>query len=198
MVNLSKMNDMKNSTALLLIDIQNDYFSGGKMELCGAEEAARNASSLLQYFREKQLPVVHVAHESVQQGAFFFLPGTEGQRIHPLVLPREGETVITKNFPNSFLKTPLLELLRQLGITRLIIAGMMTHMCVDATTRAAKDLGFACILVQDATATRELTFAGQQVAASQVQAAFMAALSTICDAVHITSDRFAILTERSH
>ena len=170
-------------TALLLIDIQNDYFPGGKMELTGAETAARQAAKLLQCWRDRQLPVFHVAHESVRPGAGFFLPGTAGQEIHPLVLPRPEETVITKNFPNSFLKTPLLEMLRAQGVHHLVIVGMMTHMCVDATVRAAKDLGFHCTLVHDATATRDLAFAGSTTPAAQVQTAFIAALSAVCDGV---------------
>lgn len=173
----------EDKTVLLLIDIQNDYFPGGKMELAGAETAASQAAKLLQYWRDRQLPVVHVAHESVRPGAGFFLPGTAGQEIHPLVLPRPGETVITKNFPNSFLKTPLLEVLRARKVHRLVIAGMMTHMCVDATVRAAKDLGFHCTLVHDATATRDIAFAGNTSPAAQVQTAFIAALSAICDGV---------------
>jgi nicotinamidase-related amidase len=174
---------MKNSTALLLIDIQNDYFPGGRMELVGAGEAAAKAAAVLQCFRENQMPVIHIAHEAVREGATFFLPGTEGQRIHDLVLPRAGETVVPKNFPNSFLKTPLSEMLRRLEISRVVLVGMMTHMCVDATARAAKDLGFACTLIADATATRDLSFGGQHVAAGQVQTAFIAALASICDEV---------------
>ena len=173
----------QDKAALLLIDIQNDYFPGGKMELAGAEAAASQAAKLLQCWRDRQLPVVHVAHESARPGAGFFLPGTAGQKIHPLVWPRPEEPVITKNFPNSFLNTPLLEVLRAQEVHRLVIAGMMTHMCVDATVRAAKDLGFHCTLIHDATATKDLTFAGMKAQAAQVQTAFIAALSAICDAV---------------
>lgn len=178
---------MTNRLALVLIDLQNDYFPDGKMELTGALKAAQNASKILHFFRANQLPIVHIAHESVQKGATFFLPGTEGRKIHPLVFPRQDETVITKNYPNSFLKTSLLETLQQQEADHLIIVGMMTHMCVDSTTRAAKDLGFACTLVHDATATRDLAFAGTTVPAGQVQAAFVAALTNICDAVKDTA-----------
>lgn len=178
----------EDKTALLLIDIQNDYFPGGKMELDGAETAARQAAKLLQCWRDRLLPVVHIAHEAVRPGAGFFLPGTAGQKIHPLVLPRPEEKVITKNFPNSFLKTPLLEMLRALEVHRLVIAGMMTHMCVDATVRAAKDLGFHCTLVHDATATRDLAFAGSTTPAAQVQTALIAALSAVCDGVLATEE----------
>jgi nicotinamidase-related amidase len=93
------------------------------------------------------------------------------------VLPASGETVITKNFPNSFRETPLLEALRAADVGTLVIAGMMTHMCVDTTVRAAADLGFACTLAHDACATRDLAFGGQNVAAAAVQAAYMAALN---------------------
>lgn len=185
---------MRNSRALLVIDMQNDYFPGGKMELAGANEAAENATALLRCCRNKQLPILHIVHESVREGASFFLPDTEGQKIHPLLEPRAGETVITKNFPNSFLKTPLLDILNQLGVSHLLIVGMMTHMCVDATARAAKDLGFACTLIHDATATRQLSFAEKQVGAAQVQTAFIAALGSVCDGVQSTSQCIQTLT----
>lgn len=164
-------------TALIIIDIQNDYFPGGKMELEGSPEAGLQAARLLDAFRAKGLPLVHVQHLSNRPGASFFLPDTEGANIHASVAPRAGETVMQKNFPNSFRATPLLEHLRGLGIDHLVITGMMTHMCVDATTRAAFDLGFSCSLAHDACATRALAFGDQRVAAAQVHAAFLAALS---------------------
>ena len=165
------------ATALLLIDIQNDYFPGGAMELAGANEAGANAGKLLAAFRGKSLPVIHIQHVSIRPGATFFLPGTKGMEIHESVRPVEGETIFQKNFPNAFRQTPLLEHLRGTGITNLVIAGMMTHMCVDTSTRAAADHGFACSLAQDACATRALTFDGVQVTAGNVQAAYLAALN---------------------
>ena len=163
--------------ALIIIDIQNDYFPGGKMELEGSPEASLEAAKLLERFRARGLPLVHIQHVSNRPGASFFVPGTEGVNIHANVAPRDGETVIQKNFPNSFRSTGLLEHLRGLEVDNLIIAGMMTHMCVDATTRAAFDLGFSCSLAHDACATRALAFGEQRVAAAQVHAAFIAALA---------------------
>jgi nicotinamidase-related amidase len=163
--------------ALIIIDIQNDYFPGGKMELEGSPEASLQAAKLLDAFRAKGLPLVHIQHVSNRPGASFFLPDTEGVKIHANVAPRSGETVMQKNFPNSFRGTKLLEHLRALGADHLVIAGMMTHMCVDATTRAAFDLGFSCSLAHDACATRALTFGEQRVPAAQVHAAFVAALA---------------------
>ncbi len=164
------------TTALVLIDIQNDYFPGGKMELEGSPQASECARLLLDYFRQSGRPIVHVQHVSVRPGATFFLPDTEGVKTHVNVQPRQGEIVIQKHYPNSFRETGLLDYLRGNGIDQLVIAGMMTHMCVDATTRAATDYGFPCLIAGDACAARALTFGNQSVPAAQVHAAFLAAL----------------------
>lgn len=164
------------TTALLLIDLQNDYFSGGAMALEGSEAAVAVATRLLDRWRARHLPVIHVQHLSTRSGAGFFIPGTEGAEIHPAVAPLPGEPVVVKHTPNSFRDTPLADLLRTGDIDHLVIAGMMTHMCVDSTARAAADLGFRCTVVQDACATRSLSFGGTAVPAAQVQAAFLAAL----------------------
>ena len=90
-----------------------------------------------------------------------------------------GEPVITKRFPNSFRETGLEERLRDDGVEELVICGMMSHICVDATVRAAFDLGFSCIVIHDACATRDLTFDRLTVPAAQVHASFMAALGAV-------------------
>lgn len=165
------------TTALLIIDTQNDYFPGGRMELPNAESAGEKAGRLLQHFRERNLPVVHIQHESVHDGATFFLPGTAGMDIHASVSPVEGEAVILKHFPNSFRETNLEETLRGLGVEKLVICGMMSNMCVDAGVRAAADLGFECVVAHDACAAANLSFAGVDAPAAQVHAAFMGALA---------------------
>jgi nicotinamidase-related amidase len=167
------------STALLLIDIQNDYFPGGRMALEGSVAAGRKAGQTLALFRQKNLPLVHIQHLSARPGATFFIPGTEGVNIHSEVVPAAGETVIQKYFPNAFRGTALLEHLKSQNIDHLVIAGMMTHMCVDATTRAAFDHGFQCTVLHDACATRDLAFNAVTVAAAQVHAAFLAALGAV-------------------
>ena len=166
-------------TALVLVDIQNEYFPGGAMELCGAGTAAARAGDVLAAFRDQGAPVFHVRHESVGPGAAFFLPGTSGAVIHPAVAPVPGEAVVTKAFPNSFRETRLLSLVRDSGANALVVCGMMTHMCVDATVRAGFDLGFSMTVVADACATRDLVFGGRTVAAADVQAAFLAALGAV-------------------
>jgi nicotinamidase-related amidase len=164
-------------TALVVIDIQNDYFPGGSMELEGAEAAGAKAGEALAKFRARKLPVIHVRHLSVRPGATFFLPGTRGAEIHDSVKPASGETVVEKNFPNSFRSTPLEEILKGSGVKNLVMAGMMTHMCVDASVRQAADLGYKVTLLADACATRAQSFGGETIPARQVHAAFLAALN---------------------
>ena len=165
------------TTALLLVDIQNDYFPRGAMEVVGAEAAGTQAAKLLALFREQGRPVIHVQHIAKRAGATFFLPGTPGAEIHAAVRPADGEPVFQKHFPNSFRETALLDHLHQGKISSLVVAGMMTHMCIDTTTRAAADLGFQCSLAHDACATRALAFNGVQVPAESVQAAYLAGLN---------------------
>jgi len=163
--------------ALLLIDIQNDYFPGGAMECTGMEQASDVAYALLEKFRGEKKPVFFIRHLSIREGASFFLPGTLGSEIHDRVAPGPGEAVIEKHFPNSFFQTGLLGALKEKGVTDCVICGAMSHMCIDATTRAAREAGFACTVIEDACATRDLVFGGETIPAGSVHAAFMAALN---------------------
>ena len=171
------MADTHQNQALILVDIQNDYFPGGRNPVVGAEAAATVAKKVLDKAREKHEPIIHVRHTSLRPNATFFLPGTPGAGIHPLVAPLPDEIVVQKHHPNSFRETALLDELRNREISRLFFCGMMTHMCIDTTVRAAADLGFQCIVVGDATATKDLTSGSITVPAAHVQAAFLAALS---------------------
>jgi nicotinamidase-related amidase len=171
------------TTGLILVDIQNDYFPAGNMELEGMNAAAARAADLLERFRDRGQPAFHVRHESVQPGATFFLPGSPGAEIHRRVTPAPGEAVVTKHFPNSFRETDLRERLEAAGVKQVVICGAMSHMCIDATTRAAADLGLGCTVIADACATREQEFGGVAVPAAQVHAAFMAALAAAYAAV---------------
>ncbi len=166
-------------TALVLIDLQNDYFPGGKMELEGSLEASLRARETLTFFRDQGLPLVHIQHLAARPGAPFFLPDTEGVKIQQNVEPRPGEVVFQKNFPNSFRNTPLLEHLRAKQVKKIVVCGMMTHMCVDATVRAAFDHGLEVTVIHDACATRTLAFGDQTIPAAQVHGAFLAALGFI-------------------
>ena len=165
-------------TSLLIIDIQNDYFPGGKMELVNPLEAAKKAYELLQCFREHNQHHVHIQHVSTRPGATFMLPDGHGADIHDSVAHFVGEPLVIKHFPNSFRETNLLEMLRLENIERVVITGMMTHMCVDATARAAADLGFQVIVAEDACATRDLKYCETTIPADHVHKAFLAALKS--------------------
>jgi nicotinamidase-related amidase len=173
--------------ALILIDIQNDYFEGGANTLSGTFLAAKNARLVLDDFRSKGWPIIHVQHVATRPTATFFLPGTKGAEIYVDVRPLTGEKLIVKHFPNSFRETDLLAYLQSIDAYQLVICGMMTHMCVDATTRAAKDFGFECTVVGDACATKDLEINGRNVKSTDVQASFLAALSYFYASVMTTS-----------
>jgi nicotinamidase-related amidase len=165
-------------TALLLINIQNDFFPGGKMELEGTVEAAKKANELLQCFRDHGMPTVHVQHISREPDAAFFISGDRGTDINDITAHYEGEPLVQKHYPNSFRETNLLDLLKEWRIERVIITGMMTHMCVDATARAAADLGFKLMVAEDAVATRALTYGNTTIPAEHVHKAFLMALKS--------------------
>ncbi|MEN6375303.1 MAG: cysteine hydrolase family protein [Smithella sp.] len=165
--------------ALIIIDIQNDYFPGGGMEVVNSEAAGLKAKFLLEAFRKQNNPIVHIRHISTREGATFLLPGTTGVEIHNCVFPLPDEKVIIKHFPNSFRDTELEKFLREKHVDKITFCGMMSHMCIDATVRAAFDKGFACTVADDACATRELSHGGVDVPSSNVHAAFMAALGTV-------------------
>ncbi len=164
-------------TALILIDIQNDYFPGGSWEVDKMENVAANAAELLGHARDNGQLVIHIRHEAGSDKAPFFRPGTPGARINDTVEPREAEAVVLKHRPNSFHETDLLDRLRDAGVVNVTICGAMTQMCVDATTRAAVDHGFKTTVVSDACGAKAASFGGINLPAEVVQAAFLAPLA---------------------
>lgn len=165
------------NTALMVIDIQNDYFPGGRMALDGMDAAAMHCQALLKNFRARQAPVFIVQHLFNTPNPPFFAPDTHGAELHHSVAPAARDRVIVKHAVNCFLGTELLQELHRAGAGNLVICGAMSHMCVDAAVRAASDFGFPCTLAHDACATRALEFNGVTVPAEHVHAAYLAALS---------------------
>ena len=149
------------------------------MEVEGSIKASQRARELLSAVRQRGLPLVHVQHISTRPGATFFLPETDGVKIHEQVQPLEQEVIIQKHYPNSFRDTGLLAYLQGEQIKRVVVCGMMTHMCVDATTRAAFEYGFECLVAEDACATKTLIHKGQSIPAQHVHLAFLAALNAV-------------------
>lgn len=172
--------------ALIIIDIQNDYFKNGKFELVNADAALENARLLSDYFHENSWPVFLVQHISSKDGKFF-IPETDGVNIHSKLCGCATDIVVKKNYPNSFLKTNLKEELDRRNIDELYVCGMMTHMCVDTTVRAAFDYGYRVKLFSDACATRDLSFQGKIMKAQTVQDVYMASLNNMFASV-VTTD----------
>ena len=174
--------------ALLIIDIQNDYFPEGKNELHEADKALLKVNQLENSFLSEQKPIIYIQHIKHQLNADFFEAGTIGCELHPNLKLQEQSIIIEKHFPNSFLETELLETLKKIEIEQLVICGMMTQMCVDSTTRAAKELGFQPVLISDATATKDLIFENKKVLAENVQLSFLSALQNFAQV--LTADQF--------
>ncbi len=168
-----------NNTALIIIDIQNDYFSGGALKLDGVDLAAKNASELLNVFRNKNLPIVHIQHENLKPEMGFMLPGTFGQEINDNVQIKNNETCFTKHYPNAFWQTDLENHLKSLNVEHVVIVGMMTHMCVSSTTRAAIERSFSSTVIQDACATKSIEFNGEVLPAEIVHKTALAELTLI-------------------
>jgi nicotinamidase-related amidase len=164
---LALKSQVPDSTALILIDIQNFYFTGGSLPLVNPEAAAKNAATLLTWFRENKKLVVHIGHLA-----------KTGTDFSNLVTPQSGEKVIMKKEVSAFLNTDLDQYLRENHITNLILCGMQTHMCLEGATRAAHDLGFQCTVAGDACATRDLTWEGTTVKAADVHAVSLATLKS--------------------
>ena len=157
---------VEKKTALLVIDIQDFYFPGGKWELVNPLPASLNAKKLLEHFRSEKMPVVHVRHKT-----------EPGFKIHKNVTPLKEEKVITKTQINSFKDTDLLDHLKENRIAELVICGMQTNVCVEAAVRAAADYGFSCILIHDACAAKDLEFNGRKILAKDVHTAVLGTLS---------------------
>ncbi|UUZ86450.1 cysteine hydrolase [Paenibacillus sp. P26] len=164
------------NTALLLVDIQNDYFKGGRNELFNIDKASTRAQEALSLFREKNLPIVHIQCILLEENATFFLPDTEGIKIHESVHPQPDEKVVVKHTPDSFFQTQLQNHLESLKVTRLVICGMMSHMCIDSTVRTAHRLGYEVVLLNEACTTQDLEWNDTVIPAATVHDTFMATL----------------------
>lgn len=140
-------------SALVLIDCQNTYREG-VMQLEGVEEALLEAQKLLEKARQAGIPIIHIQHNA-GEGSPYDINAPIGQ-IADIVKPIDGEPVITKEFPNSFVQTDLEAQLKKMGCNKLVLAGFMTHMCINSTAHGAFNLGFEVTVVASATATRSL------------------------------------------
>lgn len=160
------------SRALLVIDVQNEYFTGalpithpvGHLErILGVMDAAR----------ARKIPTVVVRHHA--EGLPIFRKGSAEWELHPDVAARPHDLLIDKTLPGSFTNTPLEEWLRERGIDTVTIAGYMTHMCCDTTARQAVHRGFKAEFLSDATGTLDLSNPAGQAKAEELQRSILCA-----------------------
>lgn len=164
--------------AIIIIDMQNDYFAGGNMELVGIDDALHNTLKLIEFAKEKSYEIFFIQHISLREDATFFLPNSEGMKLHKKFNKKDA-IVIEKYYPNCFRETTLINKLVNKDIKNLIICGAMTHMCVDTTVRAGFDLGYNIELINDACATKDLIFNYEIYKAKEVHNTFMASLDGV-------------------
>lgn len=175
-----------NDSVLIVIDAQHEYVDG-KLPLNGIDAALAEIGALLTRARKAGVPIIHIKHRGRPNGAFG--PNTAGFAIADAASPAGTETVIEKALPNAFTGTTLNATLEGLGRKQLVLTGFMTHMCVEATARAALDHAFKTTIVAAATATRDLPdpLTGETVPAAEVQRNALAALA----------DRFATVVPKA-
>lgn len=162
--------------ALIIIDVQNDYFENGKMELNHPEKALEKINRLEEKFIELNLPIIYIQHINYRKNASFFSHDTQGVNLHDGLKISENSIIIEKHFPNSFKDTTLLDTLQSFNVEQVVVTGMMTHMCIDSTTRAASELNYDPILISDATSTRNLKYHEKEIPAEYVQFSYLSAL----------------------
>jgi nicotinamidase-related amidase len=167
--------DLKH-TALVVVDVQNDYFPGGRFVLFRPRAALKKVLQLRDWARNRGITVFWVRHTGTVE-AKFFRPGTPGRELHQALEPRADEPIINKAYPNSFLDTDLQAQLDVRGIQTVVWAGMMTWMCIDTSVRSAKERGFRNLLAHDACASGWLTGPQGPVTPWSAHRAFVAALS---------------------
>ena len=172
-------------STLIMIDCQNTY-TDGVMRLEGVQAALDQAAELLERARSAGIPIIHIQHDAGAGSPYDVR--TDIGAIVDRVAPKGDEQVIVKNFPNAFVQTELESRLKESGASNLLLAGFMTHMCVNSTARGAFSLGYAPTVVASATATRSLPSpgGGAEVSAEALQAASLAAVADLFGVVAAT------------
>jgi nicotinamidase-related amidase len=165
--------------ALIIVDVQNDYFPNGKFPIWKPVETAKQIQVLINKFRNENKEVIHVVHHTTEEQRKqipFFEPGTWGVEIHDSVKPLPSEKVIIKQYSDSFVGTDLTDYLKSKGIDTTIVVGMLMHNCVNATAYASTDLGFKTYVVDEAVDTVDLKYNDEVIPAEVIKKSFLAGI----------------------
>lgn len=158
--------------ALLVIDVQNEYFTG-QLPVTYPEGSMANILKAINAAQDNSIPVVVIQHTAPQENSKTFRKGTEGWKLHPEISAESYDHLVEKNLPGSFTGTDLEQWLRERGIDTLVITGYMTQMCCDTTARQAAHLGFAVEFLSDATGTLQISNYAGTVTAEELHKAIL-------------------------
>jgi len=188
--------------ALILVDVQNEYFDGGRLPLPDMDEALTHIEALLTCFRSNRAPIFHIQHFALTADGPFTLgsPGAElHDRVKPQLTTQPPEVVIPKYYTNAFRMTWLAAALQGSGVSEVVVVGAMVQNCIDATVRGADDFGFKVTVASDACAAAPITLKdGRAIEAATVHDLFLEALNNVADVLPTTEVIAVIEQERDH
>jgi nicotinamidase-related amidase len=162
--------------ALIVIDVQNEYFDG-KLPISDPPTSTSlpNITRAMDAATAAGIPVIVVQHVDDDPAGGIFVRGTSEQQLHPEIAARPRDHLVEKKLPGSFTDTNLQELLESEGVDTVAIAGYMTHMCVDTTSRQAAHLGLGVEVLSDATGTLSLENVGGRATGEELHRATLVA-----------------------
>jgi len=182
--------------ALLVIDVQNEYFTG-KLPVSYPENSFQNILKVIDFSNQKDIPVILIQHAKIDKDAVTFKKGTHEFEIHDEVLKRNYNKIIEKNLPGSFTGTELKSWIKENGIETVTICGYMTQMCCDTTARQAMQLGFNVEFLSDATGTLGISNYAGEISDEELHKAILVTQAMIFSKV-LTTDEWINSLNKTH
>jgi len=158
--------------ALLVIDVQNEYFTG-RMPIKYSYESLENILKSMDEASKHDIPIILIQHTALQKDSKTFIKGSKEWEIHNEIKERKYNLIVEKNLPGSFTGTDLEDLLRKMNVDTIAICGYMTQMCCDTTARQAFHLNFSVEFLSDATGTLDISNSAGTISAEELQKAIL-------------------------
>jgi nicotinamidase-related amidase len=158
--------------ALLVIDVQNEYFTG-KLPISYPQGSFENILKAMDWAHASHVPVVVIQHTSLAPEAPTFRQGTPGWELHEEIRRRHADSIIGKHMPGSFTGTGLDDWLKKNDISTVTVAGYMSQMCCDTTARQAFHRGYAVNFLSDATGTLSVSNAAGSISDADLHRAVL-------------------------
>lgn len=158
--------------ALLVIDVQNEYFTG-KLPISHPQNSLERITQAMDAAAQAEIPVVVIQHSATQANSATFRRESQEWELHSEIGKRPRAILIEKNVPGSFTDTQLEGWLREHDIDTVVVSGYMTQMCCDTTARQAMHLGFGVEFLSDATGTLAFNNSAGKVSAEELHRAIL-------------------------